>query len=465
MKKFKLYTYTWAILALISLQACNLSETNIDPTRQTGSELSLILPSALTHTAFNQSANPARVAGIVMQQFEGFDAQQVDYTNYVIGDVTFNNYWRTGLYAGVLKDCDVLIKQAQEEGQPYYEGIAKILMASEYATAASFFGDIPLTEALQGNDNLQPAYDSQAFIYETAQTMLDEAISLLGMDPVPGGPGSDDLIYGGDAASWIAVAHALKARYYMHLSKRDGEAATKALAELSKTFGSLAEQPDFAWENNTLSNSPLAKFGQERPNTLLINSAFKMAMDANADPRASFYSTEDFKYWGTADLFWAQNNSVIPLISYVEVAFLKAEAMLATGSPIADVEAQLEMGIEASMDQMGMAPEDYADYVSTAMSMEGLSEEEALEHIMEEAYYAYFGFAFQQIWTNYRRTGYPDLTPNPVGVNGLNPSGVIPTRFLYPVSEAQTNSANLNAAISAQGWSAGLLDDGTWAFK
>ena len=82
--------------------------------------------------------------------------------------------------------------------------------------------------------------------------------------------------------------------------------------------------------------------------------------------------------------------------------------------------------------------------------------------IMEEKYVALYAQGMVEIWTDYRRTGYPALTPNPDGVNGVNPSGVIPRRWIYPNDEKFSNTANVDAAIARQGGE--LLDDDMWAF-
>ena len=74
-----------------------------------------------------------------------------------------------------------------------------------------------------------------------------------------------------------------------------------------------------------------------------------------------------------------------------------------------------------------------------------------------------FGSNPIQVWNDYRRTGFPTLVANAQGVNGSNPSGVIPRRFIYPDSERLSNKASYDAAISNQG--GGLLDDDIWAFK
>lgn len=478
MNKFKSYFLALLVMVAVIAPACNLEETNIDPTRVNDVNLNLVLPAALSQTAFNQSGNNARITGIIMQQFVGFDAQQVAYTNYNIPEDVFNNYWRTGLYAGILKDCIVIIDKAQAEGQPYYEGIAKILMAESYGTAAVMFGDIPLTEALQGAENLNPAYDTQESVLNEVQNLLDEAIELLGQAAVAGGPAGDDIIFGGDADAWIATAQAFKARYFILLTKKDAANAQRALTAANAAFSSIAGQPDFAWESSQIANNPLAKFGIERSNTLVIDDGFYGWMNDRNDPRISSYmfprttettdpdgnvtiDTTGWSYHGDAGMYWAQNTSVIPLISYVEIAFIQAEALARTGAATADVEAALEAAITASMTQLGV--EDAGGYAAAQAALDGLSGEEVIQRIMEEAYVSFYGVAFIQTWTNYLRTGYPALTPKSNSAEGLNPSGVIPRRFLYPVSEVQTNRANVQAAKDRQ--NGALLDATTWAFQ
>ncbi|MEM7106316.1 MAG: SusD/RagB family nutrient-binding outer membrane lipoprotein [Bacteroidota bacterium] len=459
-----------AVLSLSAFQSCELAELNVDPTRPADVALNLMMPEAITSSVFNQYSNPARISGLVIQQFRGFDAQQVAYSdNYSIPEITFNNYWRTGLYAGSLKTCQRILDKAIEGGNPHYQGIAKILMADGFGTAASYFGDIPFSEALKGIDDLKPAYDTQQAVYAGVQTLLDEAIALLNQPASAAPPTNDDLIFGGDAAKWIATANALKARYYMHTQKRDAGAAGNALTLIQNSaFQSAADQPNFAFGSGQTDNNPLAKFGVERPNTIVIDSRFADQMTANADPRQVKYMEFDGENWlffndSNTDLIWAANASVMPLISFVELKFLETEALYHTGASDSDVQDALIAAITASMEANGIAQTDYQAYVDTYGDLGGLSSAEIHERIMVQAYFAYYGVAFPQSFANFRRTGHPSLTPAPNGTNGLNPSGGVPQRWLYAASEAQTNSANLEVARNNQGGA--LMDVPVWAFQ
>lgn len=456
-----------SMVGLLAFSACekSLEDINTDPTRTQDAPLELLLPETTAQIMFNKGTNPWRVAGIVSQYYVGIDAQQLAYNDYILPENTFNNYWRTGLYAGSLKSAKVIFDRADTNGANFYKGVAKIIMANEYATATNIFGDIPLTEALAGLDILQPAYDTQQSVYERVQAMLDEGIADLSADPATLQYAGGDLIHGGDQDAWIATAYALKARYAFHLTKRDANKASQdALSFIGQAFGSTAAQPQFTFGTAQTDNWGLAKFGNDRPNTLGIDDRFAQIMMDRADPRMPVYMTGEpgaWQYYGDGgdNLVWALNNSTIPLVSYAELKFIEAEALVRTGGSDEDASAALAAAITASFEMCGLAPD--ADFIAAQSALSG-SAEEKIQQIVEEAYVAYYGHSFLQTWTNYRRTGYPALTPSPSASPGLNPSGIIPERFLYPDSETQTNSANVQAARDRQGGA--LLDDAMWAF-
>lgn len=213
--------------------------------------------------------------------------------------------------------------------------------------------------------------------------------------------------------------------------------------------------------------NPYGQFGNQRPNTLAINDDFAANMDAKGDPRISDYMAFDgsnFSFFTGADgLFWSSYSSPLPIISYTEQKFIEAEALVRTGDAAGGAAALAE-AITANMDQIGIDPADYAAYVAAYGNFDGLtSEAQRLERIMNEKYYAMYAQGFFEMWTDFRRTGYPALSPISGGVNGSNPSGVVPRRFIYPNDEKFSNTENVNAAIQRQGGE--LLDVDMWAFE
>ena len=66
-----------------------------------------------------------------------------------------------------------------------------------------------------------------------------------------------------------------------------------------------------------------------------------------------------------------------------------------------------------------------------------------------EQYWAATFLNFYETYANWRRTGYPELTP--VDYPGNETNGTIPRRLRYPTSEAGNNPEGYNAALNNQG--------------
>jgi len=452
---------------IISPIACtNLEDINIDPTRPSEVDLKYMLPEAMTQTMFNQGANPARIAGLVIQQFKSFDAMKIPYNGYGSSEATFDSYWIEGLYAGSLRSAKLIAEQAEAENAPHYAGIGKVLLAAGYGDATSYFGDIPFSDALRGIESLNPAFDTQEQVYEGVQTLLDEAIDDFSQADGGQRPGVDDLIFGGDVVAWTGTAYALKARYLMHTIKRNPGAASTILDIIrNKAFQSKTAQPGFTWGTTQISNNPLAKFGTERPNTIVIDNRFAERMETNTDPRQDAYMTlggyNDYYYFinGTdGQLVWAQNNSTIPLISFEELKFIEAELEWMQGNE-ANAKALLLEAVATNMAHVGIDGTDYIAALGTTYD----TAIDKYEIIMNEAYTAYYGQAFHQSWANFRRTGYPKLIAPPESNTVYNPGGGILQRYLYPLSEVELNSANVQVAVDRQ--DGALMNVPVWAFE
>ncbi|MEQ9169262.1 MAG: SusD/RagB family nutrient-binding outer membrane lipoprotein, partial [Fulvivirga sp.] len=185
------------------------------------------------------------------------------------------------------------------------------------------------------------------------------------------------------------------------------------------------------------------------------------------DPREDLI-TDGVAFYGGATIadggfFWTVNTAPSPLISYTELKFIEAEALVRTGSAAA-AQTAFVAAVQSNMDYMGVAAADAAAYIGNLPDISTLSPNAAVEAIMNESYIALYGQAELEVWVNYRRTGFPALTPNPNGVKGNNPSGVIPRRITYPQNERITNAESLSAAVANQGAN-NNLDVPLWAFK
>jgi hypothetical protein len=56
-----------------------------------------------------------------------------------------------------------------------------------------------------------------------------------------------------------------------------------------------------------------------------------------------------------------------------------------------------------------------------------------------------------EAWANFRRTGYPPLTPNPYPSADASVQGGFIHRLVYPIREQSVNTENYQAAVTRQG--------------
>lgn len=437
------------------LASCDYEDVNQDPTRPGGDSVPIvaIVPAMQTQTHRNIDAVLGRYAGIITQQWQGFDAQQLQYTAYVIGENDTDNPWNFGLYTGSMRDAADIIDRATLSDALYTRGVAEIYMAINLGLATNCWGNVPYSEAFLGEENLSPKYDDQEELYGVIQQLLTKAIQdLSGNDPA----GIQGSLVSGSPENWIQSAHSLKARFYIQQTSVNTNAAQLALDEVALAVKSNASQQDFFFENTQNGGHPLALFGLQRPNTMIIGDYFANLM--KDDPRRDLYMAPvdggNFVYFDgdNPNLYWAQLDSPSPVISYAEVKFIEAEALQRTGGSALQ---PLKDAIRANMQYLGITAAAIDKYVATITVAD-------LKTIITEKYKAMYGQSPMQVWNDFRRTGLPAITPDPNGTNGNDPSGIIPRRLLYPISERQSNPDAYKEAIDAQGGH--LLDNDIWVF-
>jgi hypothetical protein len=122
-------------------------------------------------------------------------------------------------------------------------------------------------------------------------------------------------------------------------------------------------------------------------------------------------------------------------------------------------------GVTAHMNQMAfydpastIAAADITAYFAIAANQ--LTAGTELKQIGEQYWVASFLHG-PEAWANFRRTGFPALTPNPY--SGSEVPGAFINRLAYPPSEILVNSKNVQAAIAEQG--ADVLGTKMWLFK
>ena len=147
------------------------------------------------------------------------------------------------------------------------------------------------------------------------------------------------------------------------------------------------------------------------------------------------------------------------IVTYAENCFLLAEAAYrgwldgtnATGT----AQSYYEEGVRAAMKQFSAFPNAtslYNTYLNDGAIDQYLAENpfdqsRALEQINTQYYINTFCDAYET-FANWRRSGYPELTPVNKNYPNNATNGTIPRRFTYPTAEQTVNTSNYQEAVS-----------------
>ena len=371
---------------------------------------------------FEQESGLARTIAIWHQQMAGVDRQYASLDVYNYSEDDYSGFFDGFYSGGGLIDIRKLQAKVTEQKDRTYLGIAKIVEAFDIGTAADIWGDIPYSEAVTPAI-ATPKLDKQLAVYAAIEALLDGAVADLAAAQ-GAGPKGADLVYGGSASKWTALAHTLKARYYMHQAEGDQTNYGKALAEAR--LGISAPANDYTSYHSATPTewNMWYQFQQDRDSYMRDGAFLVNLLKSRNDPRISTYF-EGPSSVGSApgeDNGAASNLSAIrnapafrqPLITYAENQLIIAEASYQTG------------------DQIGALTALNTERTSQGLStpLVGVTGAALLTEIMTEKYIALFQNI--EVWSDYRRTCQPALTPAPGKT-------AVPSRLLYPFSERNTN--------------------------
>ncbi|UXP32696.1 SusD/RagB family nutrient-binding outer membrane lipoprotein [Reichenbachiella agarivorans] len=411
------------------------------PNNPSSATPALMLSSIEIATFASYGGQLARQSSVMTQQMAGTSAgsQSIEIAQYNITELTNENEWNT-IYAGAISDGNALISLYGDEN-PWYAGISKVLLALNFGLATDLWGNIPFDEA--GVGILQPAYESQEVVLGKIQTLLSEAITDL-QSPASSNslfPTTDDFIFEGDVAKWISTAYVLKARYANRLSAIDPTgSATDALSYITSANMTETDDCNMIFAGGTALNQ-WNDYEASRPSYMRVCETFVDVLTASSDPRLPVLLSKDANggYSGTpfddVDVlatsyvgdYYASEDSPIPLVSYVESKFIEAEAQLRL-SNASDAATAYNEAVSASILKITGASDVAYEGVYASETAATIT----LEKIMNQKWIALF--IQVESYSDWRRTGFPVLTPNPDGlVTG------IPVRLITPQNERLYN--------------------------
>jgi len=465
MKRFKIISFLLSGLLILVSCDSNFETLNQDPNNPTAVPSSLLIP-GVSRGAQNRSYSTfvgGDMGACWSQQFS--KVQYNDEERYIPRQSIISAVWND-FYSVVIADADAMYTIAEGEENNNMMGVALTLQAYGFSFLTDVYGDIPFTEAIKaGTDgNIAPAYDSQEVVYTGILAMLDNAIALLGTSGTI--DSTNDIIYQGDAGLWKKFASSLKFRVLMRASaKMNVSSDLQALVNAGNLFTSNSEDAKLVYLGANPSANPLYEsivYGTR--GEWKINSVMVDMLASSSDPRLAVYAqknsdgiyrgkpsgyndvpSDDYNYTNVSALgtFYLQPELPGFFVSYPEIKFLMAEA-ITKGYITGDANANYLEGIRASMEYNEIPTADISSYLLNK-SLATSSTQAALQDIATQNWIALFSQGVES-WTEWRRTGYPALTP---AIDGA--INQIPSRYNYPTTEGSINRANYEAAVSAQG--------------
>ena len=378
-------------------------------------------------------------------------------------------------------------KAATDPKDAGFKAIALIMNAFIMQNLVDLWGNVPYTEAFQADAGiLKPKYDDQKTIYEDAVLKLDAAIKLIQGLPVDATEigAASDVMFHGNMGLWAKFANTLKLRMLVHQSGMTGRdtyikaalATTSSVGFLGAGEGALVN-PGFI-ETDTQMNPFYEVFykgdGTGQSDATAYYFAGKDAVDfmvANADPRLGrfFLPYSGTSYAGnylgqdvnthppllpglTSKLGYSKGNAgyligipteAAPLLTDFESLFIQSEAVV-KGYITGDAKALYNSAVTQSFLYMGLTAADANNYYSQAKfttNYDNATDKIAL--IITQKWLALNGVAPVEIWTDYRRTGYPQGLHFSEQADKANDTP--PVRLFYPQTEISSNNDNVVA--------------------
>ncbi len=430
----------------------DFGDTNINP----GVTSKPIFGALLTFVESNLGGYASSLnGGLYCQYFS--ETQYPNNSLYTLPQFNFE-----GNYAGVLIDLQNIINNGPNDNM---KAVARILKTYIFSFVTDSWGDVPYSQALQGNGT--PVFDRQSDIYTGMLTELTEAVNQLsGSAAITG-----DVIYSGNIEKWKKLANSLRMRLALQLSKKypaaGGYAAVQFNAALAHPAGIITDNADnfrVVYAGGNFKSPWYAlydgrkDFGQSETMTQLMSSVGDGRQSAFGSSSQGVPYGHERSYidpWTSVNPNWSrilndsyrpENGSVV-ILSAAETFLARAEAA-DRGWTSENMNSMYQQGINASFAQWGIPAPAPGYFTQTSVTLSQPAGTAAnIKNIAIQEYIAAYPDGWRG-WNLWRRTGWPSLTPAP---DATNSSGQIPRRYTYGQQTYGSNTNNTNAAAAAIG--------------
>ncbi len=412
-------------ILLLGITSCDdYLDINQDPNSPSEENVtaSMIMPGVEMNLASSYGNFLRIVGGYYAQQYaHNFGTSNyLDYSQFTMS-ATRSSGTYTQLTARVLNNIKTILELSEQNEEWGTYLAATTLRVFTYQVLVDCYGEVPYTEALDIN-NLAPAYDDGATIYNGILAELDNALSLASSTDVV----ATNFLFGTTtAAEWIKFAKALKLKLLMRMS---------STTDVSSQLASLIAEDDFptedisyddCWTDESGKASPFYQeeyatyFGSTQIN-VVANLAYMQTLLDSEDGRVSQFfekSTQGEYKGGVSGTNFSTSSKYqsdyfcrpvfaydmpVYLISVAEIEFFLAEYYARYGSA-ANAQTHYENAITASFASAGISSE-AEDVYTTKYPYDNANYKEL---IGIQKWIALGGINNYEAWCEMRRLDYP----------------------------------------------------------
>lgn len=462
MKKIRLIIC--GLVAAFSIIACDDQlDINKDPDNLSPEQIPLNseFTGATTGVATSAGSYYALIGGFWSQYFTQSAAanQYKEIDNYSINTGDYNGAW-SSMYDAIL-DIRNVKKNAESSGNWNYYLMSTVMEAYAFQVLTDSYGAVPFTEA-SNSAILAPKFDEPTVIYDGLVANLKLALSKdLSTSSTAVIPGNDDLIFGGDMQRWRQFANTMLLKLYIRQTNARPSVAQAGVQELYSTSAQFLTSNAAITQYEDMANksNPLYETDRRQLNVgtnLRASTTLYSYLSENNDPRFSyFYNAGPSQDQGDFDNTANVNAAVIKLqakdpvyfISAAESYFLQAEAAVRYNGG-ANANALYDMGVTEAFAQWGIVP---GALLTTTYAFPMTTNAAKLEAILTQKWVSFFPGKGYEAFFEHKRTKIPPISPVPQSSLSYIPgqfaysiegttNGQFPKRFVYPVTESQTNA-------------------------
>jgi hypothetical protein len=190
--------------------------------------------------------------GILNSMVEAPDGKKEIYSQYYLYNYDYygNNRYNFNdgdNYYTILKNVKAMEEEAIKVGSAPvnpYSAVGKFFRAYFFSKISMQVGDIPMTQSLQGIDNLKPAYDSQKTVMLQSLALLESAnTDFTSLIATGGNTLNGDIYFGGSLAQWQKVVNTFKIRLLLQLSKKASDTDLNIPAQFAAIVNNPTKYP------------------------------------------------------------------------------------------------------------------------------------------------------------------------------------------------------------------------------